>query len=191
MSALLLLAALALSEPTTAAAPPLATVQADRPTRSGYVQGTLNLAAGERVVLRPTGDGEFELVEARFVGLEAALPPQPGTRPDMTTLFAAQPGTIAISLGMQAGVGSFLKIENRLDGSFSYIGLIVGWRDGRPTEPGRTTVCTVSKDKLGFEHWETPIVQVVMGNLQVLPDAPPVCETEESIRESVTPRPTT
>lgn len=191
MLALPLIAALAFSEPSAATAPPVIAAQAERPVRSRYVEGTLNLAVGERVVLRPRADGGFEMVEARFVGLEAALPPTPGTRPDIAALFPAEPGTVAVSLGMQQGVGSFLKIENRLDGSFSYMGLIVGWRDGRPTEPDRTTVCTVSKDKLGFEHWAGPIIQMVMGNLQVLPDALPVCETEESIRGPVTATPPT
>lgn len=192
MHALPLLAALLLSDPATATPPSaVAAAQADRPARSVYVQGTLNLVVGERVVLRPTGGGAFELVEARFLGLEAARPPVPGTRPDMAELFPAEPGTVALSLGMQPGVGSFLKIENRLDGAFAYMGLIVGWRDGRPTEPGRTTVCTVSKDKLGFEHWEEPIVQMVIANLRVLPDAPPVCETEQSIRETTAAPPTT
>lgn len=192
MLALPLLASLLLSEPAAAtASSAVAVAQANRPARSVYVQGTLNLVVGERVVLRSTGGGEFELVEARFLGLEAARPPVPGTRPDMNELFPAEPGTVAISLGMQPGVGSFLKIENRLNGSFSYMGLIVGWRDGGPTEPGRTTVCTVSKDKLGFEHWEEPIVQVLMANLQILPDALPACETEQSIRETAAPPPTT
>ena len=192
MLALPLLAALAFSEPSAAVTPPTIVAQAERPARSRYVEGTLNLAIGERVVLRPTAGGEFELVEARVVGLDVAQPPTAGTRPDMAVLFATEPGTVAVSLGMQQGVGSFLKIENRLDGSFSYMGLIVGWRDGGPTEPVRTTVCTVSKDKLGFEHWEAPVVQVVMGNLEVLPDALPVCENEQSIREPAnTPPPTT
>lgn len=191
MPALTLLAALLVSEPTSAtASSAIAAAQSERPARSVYVQGTLNLVVGERVVLRPTGGGAFELVEARFLGLEAARPPVPGTRPDMAELFPAEPGTIALSLGMQPGVGSFLKIENRLDGAFSYMGLIVGWRDGGPTEPARTTVCTVSKDRLGFEHWEEPIVQMVIANLQILPDALPVCETEPSIRETAAPSPT-
>ena len=178
MIALHLAALLTLADPASPTLAPLPAVQTERPARSVYVQGTLNIVAGERVVLRPTPDGEFELVEARFVGLDAALPPASGTRPDMAVLFPTAPGTVAVSLGLQQGVGSFLKIENRLDGAFSYMGLIVAVRGGRATEPDRTTVCTVSKDKLGFEHWEAPIIQVVMANLEVLPDALPVCESE-------------
>lgn len=147
-------------------------------TRSGFVQGTLNLAAGERVVLRLKADGTFEMIEAATVGLEAALPPASGSQGDLTTLMKAEPGTIAFSLGLRRDAGSFLKIENGLDKGFGYAGYIVRFSGGRAVGPARTSVCSVMPGKLGFEHWQEPVIQVVAGSLHTVEDAP-TCESPE------------
>lgn len=152
---------------------------AQRPTRSGYVQGSLNIAAGERVALKQEADGTFTFVGAEFVGLDAALPPQPGQRADLATLNRAASGTIAVSLGGRRDVGSFLKIENGLDKNLKYVGFVVRFVGGQPRGPARTSVCTVMAGKLGFEHWNEPVIQMVMADLSTVEGEAAVCESHD------------
>lgn len=173
--------ALATAGSALAQTSPAADTQATtpRPTHSAYVHGSLNLAAGERVVLKQEADGSFTFVGAQFVGLDAALPPQPGQRADLATLNRAEPGTIAISLGARRDAGSFLKIENGLDKNLKYIGFVVRFVGGQARGPARTSVCTVMAGKLGFEHWNEPVIQMVMANLSTVEGEAAICESHD------------
>lgn len=174
---------LALTAPETdRTASPTSTASPHAPAqvaRSVYVEGTLNLAVGERVTLRGLDDGTFQFVKAEVVGLEAALPPATGSHVDMAALMAAQSGTIAFTLGLSPDVGSFLKIENGLAWTFKFVGFIVRFVGGREHGPHRTSVCTVPSGKLGFEHWPEPVIHAVLGELQLVEGDRPVCESHD------------
>ncbi len=169
----------AIAVPAASQSPRTPPEQGSRRAQSAYVQGSLNLAIGERVVLRPSADGAFELVEARFLGIDAALPPAAGSQTRFEDVFKAEPGTIALSLGARQDVGSFLKIENGLDRAFAYTGFIARYQGGRRREPARTSVCTVPAGKLGYEHWNEPVIQAVLANFSTRDDAAPVCESHD------------
>lgn len=150
---------------------------AARAPRSGFVQGTLNVAVGERVTLRRLENGAFELVKAEVVGAEAALPPANAKPADMRGLNQAAPGTVVFTLGLRRDVGSFLKVENGLDAGFKYVGYIVRYVGGEPRGPSRTSVCTVPSGLIAFEHWNEPVIQAIAGGLTTTADEAPVCES--------------
>ena len=159
------------------ASPALAQQGPPRTPRSAYVQGTLNVAAGERVTLRRLDNGEFELTKAEIVGTEAALPPAGATPSDAGRLNSAAPGTVVFTLGMRRDVGSFLKIENGLETGFAYVGYIVRYVGGQAHGPSRTSVCTVPSGLASFEHWNEPVIQAILGTLSTNEDKVPVCES--------------
>lgn len=156
-----------------------AATSAVQTARSAYVQGTLNIAAGERIVLRRLDDGTFETVNAQVVGMDAALPPTNGSEADLTTLMKAEPGTIAVTLGGRRETGSFLKIENGLDQNLDYRGFIVRIVGGERRGPHRTSVCTVMAGKAGFEHWNEPVIQAVLAEMKTVEGDRPVCESHD------------
>ncbi len=170
--------------PAPAQTPPTQAPSAQSPsqareTRSAYVQGTLNLAAGERAVMKQQPDGSFALEGVQFVGTDAALPPVQGTTTRLEDIFTASPGTIALSLGARRGEASYLKVENGLDRMLDYTGFIVRFRDGRAQAPTRTSICTVMAGKLGFERWPEPVIQVVLADFKTVDGTTPDCESHD------------
>ena len=157
--------------------PVLAQDGASRAPRSAYVQGTLNVVAGERVTLRQLDSGAFELVKAEVVGPEAALPPANATSADAARLNTAAPGTVVFTLGLRRDVGSFLKVENGLETGFGYVGYIVRYVGGQAHGPNRTSVCTVPPGVAAFEHWNEPVIQAIAGTLKANEDKTPVCKS--------------
>ena len=146
-------------------------------TRSTVVQGNLNLAARERVVLRLNAQGLPVIVSATAVGPGAALPPGEGRRlAPGGGLNSAEPGTIVMTLGGVRETGSILKIENGLDRAIRYdAGMAYVLQGQVRTE--MTNVCSVVPGIVGFEHWDLPIIQIIAVNLRQTDDTSPVCAT--------------
>lgn len=71
--------------------------------RSTFVQGTLNIAAGERATLRRNPDGTYDLIKVDRIQIRDVLPPAEGTR---QTLDKVEQGTISFGLHARQDVGS-------------------------------------------------------------------------------------
>lgn len=140
--------------------------------RSSYVQGTLNVAAGERATLRRNADGTYDLVQVDRIQVRDVLPPADGSRVHPN---GAAPGTVRFSLHARQDVGSLLKVENSQDEGLKYSGFIVRYVGGQARGPAATSVCTVPVGMATFEHWPEPVIQVVVGGLIRSDDAVPTC----------------
>lgn len=149
-----------------------ATPQQFEGRRSGFVQGTLNVAAGERATLRQNADGTYDLVRVERIEVRDVLPPAEGSRDRPNR---AAPGTLRFSLHARQDVGSFLKVENGQDEGLKYSGFIVRYVGGQARGPEATSVCTVPPGMANFERWPEPIIQIVIGGLARSDDAVPTC----------------
>lgn len=149
-----------------------ATPQQFSDRRSSYVQGTLNLAAGERATLRRNADGTYDLTRVDRIQVRDVLPPAEGSRGNLNN---AASGTVRFGLHARQDVGSLLKVENGLDEGLKYGGFIVRYVGGRARGPEATSVCTVPRGMASFEHWQEPIIQVVVGGITRSDDALPTC----------------
>lgn len=165
----LLMAALALQD-----APPShpATPQKFEGRRSAFVQGTLNVAAGERATLRLNPNGTYDLVRVDRIQVGDVLPPAEGSR-DLPN--GAPAGTVRFGLHARQDVGSILKVENGQDQGLKYGGFVVRYVGGQARPPAETAVCTVPAGMSTFEHWPEPVIQIVVGGLQRSDDAAPAC----------------
>lgn len=143
-------------------------------TRSGFVQGTLNLAAGERATLRRNDDGSYTLEKVERIGVEDVLPPRSGT-PDTPSPNGAPAGALRFGLQARRDVGTLLKVENGAGEGLKYQGYVVRFVGGQPREPAPTSVCTVPAGLVSYEHWPEPIIQVVIGGLERSDDRMPTC----------------
>lgn len=151
--------------------------QESPPTRSAYVQGSLNLAAGERVVLRRADDGTYTMAGTERVEMSAVLPPA-GTKPeDVRGLLTTAPGTLSFALQLRRDVGSLLRVENATGKGLRYVAYIRRVSGGQTTEPLRTSVCTVPPGLVVFEHWQEPVIQVVAASFEDVEGEAPVCES--------------
>lgn len=140
--------------------------------RSSYVQGTLNVAAGERATLRRNADGTYDLVRVDRIQVRDVLPPAEGSRDHPNR---AAPGTLRFGLHARQDVGSLLKVENGQDEGLRYASFVVRYVGGQARGPDETSVCTVPPGMASFEHWPEPVIQVVIGNLERSDDAVPTC----------------
>ncbi len=155
--------------------PPLAyppTPQQFPGRRSGFVQGTLNVAIGERATLRRNPDGSYDLVKVEPIQIEDVLPPAEGSTEHPNQASA---GTLRFSLHARQGIGSILKVENGQDQGLKYAGLVVRYVGGQARGPTATSVCTVPAGMANFERWPEPVIQVVIGGLARSDDAVPTC----------------
>lgn len=144
--------------------------------RSAFVQGTLNVAAGERATLRRNPDGTYDLVRVDRIRIRDVLPPAEGSRDQPNK---AAPGTVRFSLHGGQDVGSLLKVENGQDEGLKYAGFIVRFVGGQPRGPAASAVCTVPPRMATFEHWQEPLIQVVVGGLERSDDMVPTCPPVE------------
>lgn len=165
----LLMAALALQD---APPPHPATPQKFEGRRSALVQGTLNVAAGERATLRLNPNGTYDLVRVDRIQVGDVLPPADGSR-DLPN--GALAGTVRFGLHARQDVGSILKVENGQDQGLKYGGFVVRYVGGQARPPAETAVCTVPAGMATFEHWPEPVIQIVVGGLQRSDDAAPAC----------------
>ena len=153
-----------------------ATPQQFEGRRSGYVQGTLNVAAGERATLRRNADGTYDLVRVDRIEVRDVLPPAEGSR---DRLNGAEAGTVRFGLHMRQDVGSMLKVENGQDEGLRYSGFVVRYVGGQARGPDATSVCTVPPGMANFERWPEPVIQVVIAGLARSDDAVPTCPPHE------------
>ncbi|MEG1451523.1 hypothetical protein [Brevundimonas sp.] len=149
-----------------------ATPQQFRDRRSSYVQGTLNVAAGERATLRQNADGTYDLVRVDRIEVQDVLPPTDGSS---AAINEASAGTLRFSLHGRRDVGSLLKVENSQPAGLAYSAFIVRQVGGQSRGPDATSVCTVPPGMANFEHWPEPVTQVVIGGLRQSDDALPTC----------------
>lgn len=156
----------------SAAVPHPATPQRVSGRQSGYVQGTLNVALGERVTMRRNADGTYDLIQVDRISPMDVLPPEEGTR---DAINKAPVGTVRFALHARQDIGSILKVENGQSVGLRYIGFIAPYRGGRARPPEPTSVCTVPAGMANFEHWQEPVVQVVIADLGPSDDSLPVC----------------
>ena len=89
-----------------------ATPQQFEGRRSSFVQGTLNVAAGERATLRRNADGTYDLVRVDRIEVGDVLPPAEGSRDHPNS---ADAGTVRFGLHLRQDVGSILMVENGQD----------------------------------------------------------------------------
>lgn len=160
--------------PTRQMAQPVhpATPQRFAGRQSAYVQGTLNVAAGERATLRQNADGTYDLVRVDRIQVRDVLPQAEGSRDHPND---AAPGTIRFGLHARQDVGSLLKVENGQAEGLKYAGHVVRYVGGEARGPTPTSVCTVPPGMANFEHWPEPVIQVVIGGLTRSDDAVPTC----------------
>lgn len=170
LTALMLAAVL---QDTPAAYPP--TPQQFRDRRSGFVQGTLNVASGERATLRRNPDGTYDLVRVDRIDMQDVLPPADRSR---AAVSAADPDVLRFGLQSRPGVGSILKVENGQSQGLAYAAFVVRGGAGQAQGPQATTACTVPAGMAAYEHWPEPVVQVVVGDLRRSNDALPTCPPE-------------
>ncbi|ATQ41886.1 hypothetical protein [Caulobacter mirabilis] len=142
-------------------------------TRSAFVQGTLNLAIGERATLRRQPDGSYVLDHVERISVEDVAPPANGGRAE--TLNGTSPGTVRLALNARRDVGSILKVENGTGEALQYNAFIVRIAGGKPQPPAKTSVCTIPAGLVSYEHWPEPVIQVVAGGLKATPEKTPAC----------------
>lgn len=140
--------------------------------RSAFVQGTLNVAIGERATLRRNADGTYDLVAVERIEFGDVRPPAEGS---VGPINHASDGTLRFGLQARRDVGSILKVENNQGDGLRYSGHIVRYVGGQARGPAATSVCTVPAGKVSYEHWPEPVLQVVIGGLQRSDDALPTC----------------
>lgn len=140
--------------------------------RSSYVQGTLNVAAGERATLRRNADGTYDLIQVDRIEVSDVMPPANGSR---TPINQAASGTIRFGLHARQDVGSLLKVENGQDQGLKYSGFVVRYVGGQARGPAATSVCTVPLGMTNYEHWPEPVIQMVVGGIQRSNDVVPTC----------------
>jgi len=143
--------------------------------RSAYVEGSLNLAVGERATLRRSEDGSYTLEQVERIEFHEVLPPRAGSRPDDPQLNGAPAGSLRFGLHARRDVGSVLKVENGTEDGLKYSGFIVRLTGGQSRGPIETSVCTVPASLISFEHWPEPVTQVVIGGLERSEDRVPTC----------------
>ena len=143
-----------------------------RDRRSSYVQGTLNVAAGERATLRQNADGTYDLVRVDGIQVRDVLPPTDGSD---AALNEADSGTLRFGLHARQDVGSLLKVENGQSEGLAYAGFIIRQVGGEARGPDATSVCTVPPGMTHYEHWPEPVIQVVIGGLRRSDDTAPTC----------------
>lgn len=148
-------------------------------TRSAYVQGTLNLVAGERATLTRADDGSYELARAERVTMDAILPPANVKPEDARGLLTTPTGTLSFALQLRQDVGSVLRVENATGKGLRYTAYIRRVTQGEVTEPARTSVCTVPAGLVVFEHWQEPVVQLVAATFAEAEGDAPVCESHD------------
>jgi hypothetical protein len=148
-------------------------------TQSAYVQGTLNLVAGERATLTRADDVSYELVRAERVTMDAILPPANVKPEDARGLLTTPTGTLSFALQMRRDVGSLLRVENATGKGLRYTAYIRRVSQGQVTEPARTSVCTVPAGLVVFEHWQEPVVQLVAATFEEVEGDGPVCESHD------------
>lgn len=157
---------------TSLQVPHPATPQQFEGRRSSYVQGTLNVAIGERATLRRNADGTYDLIAVDRIQLADVLPPTDGSREHPN---GATPGTLRFGLHARQDVGSLLKVENGQDQGLKYAGYVIRYVGGQARGPDVTSVCTVPAGMATFERWPEPVLQVVIGALSPSDDALPSC----------------
>lgn len=168
----MLLTALMAGIAIQATPPHPATPQRFPDRQSGFVQGTLNIAIGERATLRQNADGSYDLVRVDRIQVRDVLPPAEGTRSNPN---GAAPGTIRFALSARQDVGSVLKVENGQNTGLKYSGFVVRYVGGQAQSPAETSVCTVPAGMVNYERWPEPVIQVVVGGLQPSDDTVPTC----------------
>ncbi|MBA4803266.1 MAG: hypothetical protein H2038_01285 [Brevundimonas sp.] len=168
----MLIAPLTLAFAAAIQVPHPATPQQVEGRRSSYVQGTLNVAIGERATLRRNADGTYDLVAVDRIEFADVLPPAEGSR-DQPNQAAS--GTLRFALHGRRDVGSLLKVENGQEEGLKYAGYVVRYVGGQARGPDATSVCTVPAGMATFERWPEPVIQVVIGGLSPSDDALPVC----------------
>lgn len=147
------------------------------PLRSAYLEGSLNLIAGERVVLIRGGDGGFAQSAGDRVAMEDVLPPAEAKPEDLRGLVTTAPGTVSFALQLRQDVGSLLRVENATGKGLKYVAYIRRVSGGEVSEPARTSVCTVPAGLVAFEHWPDPVVQVIAAGFEDAEGDAPVCES--------------
>lgn len=148
------------------------TPQQFRDRRSGYVQGTLNVASGERATLRQNEDGTYDLIRVDRIEVGDVLPP---TDRSSATVNDADAGTLRFGLHARQDIGSVLKVENGQSQGLAYSGYIVRYVGGQARGPDATSVCTVPPGMATYEHWPEPVIQVVIGGVRRSEDTVPTC----------------
>lgn len=148
------------------------TPQQFRNRSSTYVQGTLNVASGERATLRQNTDGTYDLIRVDRIQMRDVLPP---TDRSTAAVNDADAGTLRFALQSRQDVGSILKVENGQSQGLAYSGFIVRYVGGQARGPDPTSVCTVPPGMATYEHWPEPIIQVVIGGLRRSDDTVPTC----------------
>lgn len=96
--------------------------------RSAFVQGTLNVAAGEQATLRRNADGTYDLIAVDAVTPDAVSPIADGAS-------AAPQGTIRFGLAGRRDTGSILKVENSQGEGLRYVAFIVRYVGGEARGP--------------------------------------------------------
>ncbi|WP_087119464.1 hypothetical protein [Brevundimonas sp. SH203] len=132
----------------------------------------MNVAAGERATLRRNANGTYDLIKVDRIEVRDVLPPAEGSR---APLNEAAPGTIRFGLHARQDVGSLLKVENSQGEGLKYSGFIVTYVGGQARGPAETSVCTVPSWMTSYEHWNEPVIQIVVAGLQTSTDAVPTC----------------
>lgn len=143
--------------------------------RTAFVQGTLNLAAGERATLRKNEDGSYTLVQVEEIEVEDVIPPLSESRAEGSRLNGAPAGALRFGLHARQDVGSLLKVENGTGDGLKYSGFIVRFTGGQSRGPAPTSVCTVPAGLVSFEHWQEPVIQIVIAGLERSDDPVPTC----------------
>lgn len=176
VTALVMSATVALSQ-----VPHPSELQQFRGHRSGFVQGTLNIASAEKATLSLRADGNHDLIRVESINLDYVLPPQSGSRGPINN---AREGTITFALHGGASSGMLLKIENNTAQGFAYKGYIVPLSQGRALPVQPTAVCSIPPGKVVYEHWPYPLVQFIAGNFEVSDDPVSTCESESESEAS-------
>lgn len=148
------------------------TPQQFRDRRSSYVQGTLNVASGERATLRQNDDGTYDLIRVDRIQVRDVLPAADRSR---AAVNDADAGTLRFGLHARQDVGSLLKVENGQSQGLAYSGFIVRYGGGQAHGPDATSVCLVPPGMATYEHWPEPVIQVVIGGLRRSDDPLPTC----------------
>lgn len=148
-------------------------------TQSAYVQGSLNLLLGERVVLTRADDGTYALSSVGNVQIGDILPPAGAKPEDARGLLTTPQGTLSFGLQARRDVGSILRVENATGKGLRYVAYIRRVVQGAVTEPRRTSVCTVPPGLVVFEHWPEPVFQVIAASFEDVEGDAPVCESHE------------